>query len=39
MRRDTLGLLEDIGEAAESIVDDAASLSIDAFERDRVARP
>ena len=38
MRRDTLGLLEDIREAAENIADDTARLTFKASKRDRRVR-
>jgi len=38
MRRDVLGLLDDIREAARFIADDTKSMTFDAFARDRRAR-
>ena len=38
MRRDTLGLLEDIRDAARFIVDDTAGMTFDSFLHDRRAR-
>ena len=38
MRRDVLGLLEDIREAAGYIADDTAGLTFEVFERDRRSR-
>ncbi len=38
MRRDTLGLLEDIQDAARFIVEDTAGMTFEAFEGDRRAR-
>jgi uncharacterized protein with HEPN domain len=38
MRPDTLGLLEDIRDAAQFIADDTAGMTFEAFERDRRTR-
>ncbi len=38
MRRDIVGLLEDIQEAAQYIVEDTAGMTFEAFERDRRTR-